>query len=212
MPHFSDRRRTPTFGVAPKSRKTSRLDRGPRLGLPLSHASHQSQKGLFPTATTATRAPTANLSLLAREYLKTLGLPNPDTDAEAARLVWVHSLAIGLSPAYLHENADGIRHDWPRIPQPDSKDALLASAALGKRIAALLDTETPTEAIEKTSLQRIAAFKLAEKAPLDESKHFAVTAGWDIGLRARRCLAQARQWSATTRRKSGGRWAMPSSR
>ena len=53
---FATRPQTPTFGDAPKSRKTNRLDCGPRLGLPLSHASHRSQKGLFATATTATRA------------------------------------------------------------------------------------------------------------------------------------------------------------
>ena len=30
----------------------------------------------------------------------------------------MHALAIGYSPAYLSENADGIRRDWPRIPLP----------------------------------------------------------------------------------------------
>ena len=44
-------------------------------------------------------------------------------------------LAIGYSPAYLTENADGIRRDWPRIPLPDSREALEASAALGEQIA-----------------------------------------------------------------------------
>lgn len=54
----------------------------------------------------------------------------------------------------------------------------MASAGLGRRVAALLDTETPAEAVEAPSLQVIAAFKLAVEEPLDESKHFAVTAGW----------------------------------
>ena len=53
----------------------------------------------------------------------------------------MHALAIGYSPAYLAENADGIRRDWPRIPLPDSRKALEASAALGRQVAALLDTE-----------------------------------------------------------------------
>ena len=32
----------------------------------------------------------------------------------------MHALAVGYSPAYLTENADGIRRDWPRIPLPDT--------------------------------------------------------------------------------------------
>ena len=53
----------------------------------------------------------------------------------------MHALAIGYSPAYLTENADGIRRDWPRIPLPASRKAMEASAALGEQVAALLDTE-----------------------------------------------------------------------
>ena len=85
--------------------------------------------------------PVANLSAQAREYLRSLKLKNPDADARTAGLIWMHALAIGYSPAYLTENADGIRRDWPRIPLPASRKALEASAALGEQIAALLDTE-----------------------------------------------------------------------
>ena len=66
---------------------------------------------------------------------------DPDADAKTAGLIWMHALAIGYSPAYLTENADGIRRDWPRIPLPADRKALEASAALGEQIAALLDTE-----------------------------------------------------------------------
>jgi hypothetical protein len=59
----------------------------------------------------------------------------------------MHALAIGYSPDYLSENADGIRQDWPRIPLPDSRDALLASAGLGKQVAELLDTETHVKGV-----------------------------------------------------------------
>ena len=59
-------------------------------------------------------APTANLSKAVRAYLTTLGIKDPDADAKTASLIWVHALAIGYSPAYLTENADGIRRDWPR--------------------------------------------------------------------------------------------------
>ena len=132
----------------------------------------------------------ANLSQPVRAYLTKLGIKNPDTAAEAAGLIWMHALAIGYSPVYLSENADGVRQDWPRIPLPDSKETLLASAALGKQIAALLDTETPYDAavaalssapnapVGAPALQGIAAFTLPPGMQLDEARHFAVTAGW----------------------------------
>lgn len=132
---------------------------------------------------------TANYSPGARSYLGKVGIDDPDSEAEAVNLVWMHSLAIGCSPAYLHENMDGIRQDWPRIPLPDSKEALLTSAALGRKIAALLDTETPFDVAAglsrqvanggvKPPLQQIATFALPHGTTLDEAKHFAVTAGW----------------------------------
>ena len=90
---------------------------------------------------------TANLSPTARAYLTSLELPDPDTDQATAELIWYHALAIGYSPVYLSENADGIRQDWPRIPLPKAKDSLLASAALGRQVAALLDTEAPVPGV-----------------------------------------------------------------
>ena len=84
--------------------------------------------------------PVANLSAPARQYLATLEAEKPD-DRLTARLLWMHALAVGYSPAYLTENADGIRRDWPRIPLPANRKTLEASAALGEQIAALLDTE-----------------------------------------------------------------------
>lgn len=47
------------------------------------------------------------------------------------------------SHSYLTSNSGGLRQDWPRIPLPATRAALLASAALGREVAALLDTETP---------------------------------------------------------------------
>jgi hypothetical protein len=86
------------------------------------------------------RRVSANLSKMARAYLGGLGFKDPDGDTRIAGLIWVHALAIGYSPAYLSENADGIRRDWPRIPLPATAEALEASAALGEQVAALLDT------------------------------------------------------------------------
>jgi hypothetical protein len=133
------------------------------------------------------RTPRANLSTAARTYLRHLRIKEPDGDAESAGLIWMHALAIGYSPAYLGENADGIRQDWPRIPLPDSKELLLASAAVGRRVAALLDTETPFEVgargmrpggERRSPLQKIAMPTRVDGKPIDETRDLAVTAGW----------------------------------
>ena len=58
-----------------------------------------------------------------------------------------HAAAVLHAPAYAEENAGGLAQDWPRIPLPASRDALLASAALGRQVAALLDTETPVDRV-----------------------------------------------------------------
>ena len=127
--------------------------------------------------------PHANLSTSARAYLTKLGLKDPDADADIAALVWMHALAIGYSPAYLTENADGIRRDWPRIPMPNDRKLLQASAALGEQIAALLDTEADVPGVTAGKLQpffrtlcvpsRIGSGELNPNAG-----DFAVTAGW----------------------------------
>jgi hypothetical protein len=95
------------------------------------------------------RVTRANLSEIARSYLAELGIGDTDKDAETGGLIWMHSLAIGYSPKYLEENADGIRQDWPRIPLPRTKKMLLESAELGRRVASLLDTENPVEGVTK---------------------------------------------------------------
>ena len=125
----------------------------------------------------------ANLSKDARDYLKKLKFNDPDTDKDSAEAIWMHALAIGYSPAYLEENADGIRQDWPRIPLPKTKKALLESAELGRRVAALLDTEQPVEGVTKGKIderlksigviRRVAGGTIQpEKGELD------LTAGW----------------------------------
>ena len=96
----------------------------------------------------------ANLSEPCRIYLQHLGIENPDQSQEEAALIWIHSLAIGYSPAYLSENADGIRRDWPRIPLPDSRAMLLSSAGLGKEIARLLDTETNVKDVTSGTIRQ----------------------------------------------------------
>ena len=131
-------------------------------------------------------AAAANLAQSARDYLIELKFKDPDKDASTAGLIWVHALAIGYSPAYLTENADGIRQDWPRIPLPASKDLLLASAELGLRVAALLDTETAvagvTDSRPRPELNVIGSSASANGKPLNRKLgDFDVTAGWGHG-------------------------------
>ena len=87
----------------------------------------------------------SNLSKSARLYLTELGINDQDYGSDTGDLIWMHALGIGFSPAYLKENTDGIRQDWPRVPLPATKDPLLASAALGERLAGLLDPESSVE-------------------------------------------------------------------
>lgn len=98
------------------------------------------QIGLEWDESTDKTEPMANLSPGARAYLAELGLDDPDDDTGAATAIWYHALAIGFSPAYLSENADGIRQDFPRVPLPEQLALLQTSAELGRHVAALLDT------------------------------------------------------------------------
>lgn len=84
----------------------------------------------------------ANLSAISRTYLKNLGFTNIDVDVEPSSIIWYHALAVGYSAEYLTENVDGVRQDFPRIPLPANRDDLIASAELGRRVAALLDTKS----------------------------------------------------------------------
>ncbi|MFZ4509120.1 MAG: type ISP restriction/modification enzyme [Fimbriimonas sp.] len=69
-----------------------------------------------------------------------------------------HAVATMHSSAYRDSNSGALRQDWPRVPWPKNVDeipadrealrqALEHSAALGRRVAALLDSETPVEGV-----------------------------------------------------------------
>lgn len=88
-----------------------------------------------------------NLSPRVMAYLEALRVKSAPP-----ALVWEHVLAIGYSPSYLAENADGVRNGWPRIPLPNSKKRLESSAALGQRVAALLDTDTAVKGVTSGAL------------------------------------------------------------
>jgi len=128
-------------------------------------------------------APIANLSQSARNYLALLKIKNPDTKADVAKLIWMHSLAIGYSTAYLTDNTDGIRRDWPRIPLPDSQKTLEESAGLGRRIATLLDTEAEVSRVTAGKIdplfRTIGILTKVGGGELDpDAGDLAVTAGW----------------------------------
>lgn len=114
-----------------------------------------------------------NLSNAATDYLARL-----DTDAPA---LFHHIVAILHAPAYRADNAGALKQDWPRIPLPATQDQLLASAELGRQIAALLDTETPlpgvTQGKPRPELANIALLTVMGSAPLTP-EHLKLTAGW----------------------------------
>ena len=130
----------------------------------------------------------ANLSENARAYLREAGIRTLDRDANAAALLWMHALAIGYSPEYLAENADGIRQDWPRIPLPATKNLLFASVELGNKIAALLDTEALVAGVTSGKIR-------------DELKNIAVISR--LGPRGQRRCDHARQGKTGNARGAG---------
>ena len=130
-----------------------------------------------------TNSPRANLSQNAIAYLSKLGFTNVDSDAEIAGMIWMHVLAIGYSPAYLAENANGICQDWPRIPLPDSKLLLEKSANLGQQIAVLLDTESHVRGVTsgaiRTELKPVGVITKTGGGSINpDAGQLDLTAGW----------------------------------
>jgi hypothetical protein len=116
-----------------------------------------------------------NLSDTAAAYIADLDVGPED--------LFYHALAIMHAPAYRTENAGALRQDWPRIPLPATQKALLASAALGRRVAALLDTETPVPGVTAGSireeLRAVAVFTRTDgKQARSDAGDLDVTAGW----------------------------------
>ena len=121
-----------------------------------------------------------NLSAAARRYLARLDLGVED--------LFHHVLATLHDSAYRQANAGALRMEWPRIPLPgwphgEAKHAeeLARSAARGRKLAALLDPETPLPGVTQTPLRPEFAV-LGVPATTDGGNmtdtHFAVTAGW----------------------------------
>ena len=122
-----------------------------------------------------------NLSATAQSYLGRLGLGVED--------LFHHALAVLHDPAYREANAGALRMEWPRIPLPGWPDSvapgaaeeLRASAALGRELAALLDSERPVTGVTagtlRPELAAIAVPSTAEGRNMT-GDDFALTAGW----------------------------------
>ncbi len=133
---------------------------------------------------------TANLSNASRQYLAKLGIKKPDVNKKAPLLLWLHVLAIGYSSAYIKENADGIKQDWPRIPLPNSRSLLEASANLGRQVSELLDTEMSVNGVTSGNIRIELKFlgiirRTGDGALNPATGELDLTAGWGHPSKAR---------------------------
>ena len=122
-----------------------------------------------------------NLSATTQRYLNRLGLGIED--------LFHHALAVLHDPVHSEANAGALRMEWPRIPLPgwpdggDHNDAeiLARSAALGRKLATLLDPETPMSGVTadgpRSELTAIAVPATSGQHGMTEAD-FALTAGW----------------------------------
>ena len=122
-----------------------------------------------------------NLSPAAQRYLHLLGAGMED--------LFHHALAVLHDPAYREANSGALRMEWPRIPLPGWPDGkedgasnkLAASAARGRQLAALLDSDTPVPGITEGALRPEIA-SIAVPSTADGSNmagdDFALTVGW----------------------------------
>ena len=122
-----------------------------------------------------------NLSAVAQRYLKHINASVED--------LFHHVLAVLHDPAYRETNAGALRMDWPRIPlpgwpdgdAPEAAETLVRSAARGRELAALLDSDIPVPGVTTGTLRpEVAA--IAVPATADGRNmvgdDFALTAGW----------------------------------
>ena len=94
-----------------------------------------------------------NLTQSARRYLDSIGATVED--------LFHHVVAVLHDPAYRAANSGALRMEWPRIPLPGWPDgeaegaaeALARSAVHGRKLAALLDPETPVSGVTLTPLR-----------------------------------------------------------
>ena len=122
-----------------------------------------------------------NLSLDAQSYLDCLDLGVED--------LFHHVIATLHSPTYRTANAGALRMEWPRIPLPGwpegvadgAAEELMVSAARGRELAELMDTDTSVAGVTAGALRHELA-AIAVPMTTDggnmASDDFAVSAGW----------------------------------
>ncbi len=122
-----------------------------------------------------------NLSGAAQHYLERIGADVED--------LFHHVLAVLHDPAYREANAGALRMEWPRIPipgWPDGDEAgaagkLAESAARGRELAALLDSDTPVPGVTSGALRPeigVVAVPSTTHGGNMDGGDFEVTAGW----------------------------------
>ena len=138
-----------------------------------------SEEGLLIQESESGRRP--NLSQAAQSYLDKLGLGVED--------LFHYVIAVLHDPSYREANAGALRMEWPRIPlpgwpdgeAPDAAEELAASAARGRELAALLDSDTPVDGVTAGALRsEIAAIAVPTTIHAGNmaGEDFAVTARW----------------------------------
>ena len=139
----------------------------------------EGEEGLSATAGGAQRR--ANLSEQAKGYLDRLGLGVED--------LFHHVVAMLHNPTYRTANGGALRMEWPRIPlpawpngnNPGAAYELAGSAARGRELAALLDSDTAVAGVTTGALRPELA-SIAVPATTDGGNmtgdDFAVSVGW----------------------------------
>ena len=122
-----------------------------------------------------------NLTATAQQYLDQAGAEVED--------LFHYVLAVLHDPDYLQANSGALTVEWPRIPLPEWPDGpsdmaaeeLRHAAQRGRKLARLLDPDTPVPGVTEGALRPELA-SLAVPATTDGSNmagpDFAVTAGW----------------------------------
>ena len=116
-----------------------------------------------------------NLTETAGCYLRALGIE--------PIILFHHVIGLLFAGKYGLQNGFALRQDWPRIPLPGRKKALLSSAGLGRRVAGLLDTESPVEGVTSGKIDpRLTSLGVIRKigggALEPGAGELDVTAGW----------------------------------
>ena len=122
-----------------------------------------------------------NLSGAAQRYLERIGADVED--------LFHHVLAVLHEPSYRKDNAGALRMEWPRIPIPGwpdgdeagAADKLAESAARGRKLAALLDSDTPVAGVTSGALRpeiAVVAVPSTTHGGNMDGADFDVTADW----------------------------------